>query len=45
MNWLLLGGFLILFAENRFKPRIYFTHKRDTVIWYTYKGKRKFWKL
>lgn len=45
MKCILLGVFLILFAENHFKPRAYFTYKRDIVIWYNWRGKRKFWKL
>ena len=45
MNWILFAVFLILFAENKLKPRIDYTNRKDIIVWYTIKGKRKFWKL
>nr|DAI89647.1 MAG TPA: hypothetical protein [Caudoviricetes sp.] len=35
--------FLILFAENRFKPRLFKTIYGDWVLWYTWRRKRKFY--
>lgn len=45
MNLILFALFLILFAENRFKPRLYFTLYGDLVLWYSIKKERKFYIL
>lgn len=40
VNWTLFALFLILFAENKFKPRIDITTYNDAVLWITWKKKR-----
>lgn len=45
MNYLLFGLLIIIFAENKFKPRVFKTIYGDWIIWFNWKGKRKFLKL
>lgn len=45
LNYILFGGFLILYIENHFKPRVYLINKKEIIIWFTWKGNRKFWKF
>jgi len=43
MIWILFALFLILFAENHFKPRVFKTIYNDWVLWFTWKKERKFY--
>ena len=48
VNWLLFGLFLnacafCLFAENRLRPRLFKTIYGDWILWFTWRGKRKFY--
>jgi len=43
VNWILFALFLILFAENRLRPRLFKTVYGDWILWFTWRGKRKFY--